>query len=181
MKDGIEPLVKTNIYPVPDNRFPFLGVHFTPTVHGKLLLGPNAVLATKREGYSMKDFNLKEFFEIMFYSGTMKIAWKYFSVGMSEMSRSICMSRQVKQLQRYVPKLTVDMVERSVAGVRAQAVNENGDLIEDFVFDDKGKFKNNVLHVRNAPSPAASASMAISKYIADEFDKKFFIDKKIDE
>lgn len=178
LKENYKDLVKTNIYPVPDVRFPFLGVHFTPTIDGKLLLGPNAVLATKREGYKITDFNLSDMFDSFTYSGTIKLSFKYFAVGFDELRRSLFIGKQVRQLQRYVPNLTVDMVERSVTGVRAQAVNEKGELIEDFIFDNgKDEIGNYILHVRNAPSPAATSSLAIAKYISDEFEKIFFAQK----
>lgn len=175
LKENVGDLVKTNIYPVPDSRFPFLGVHFTPTIHGKIILGPNAILATSREGYSITNFRLGDMLDSFGYSGTRKLAFKYFTVGLDELRRSLFMGGQVKKLQRYVPKLTVDMVERSFTGVRAQAVNEHGELVEDFVFSSgKGEIANYVLHVINAPSPASTSSLAIAKHIADEFETKFF-------
>lgn len=129
----------------------------------------------------MSDFSFKDMFDSFTYPGTIRLACKYFTVGFDELRRSLFMKKQVAQLQRYVPKLTVDMVERSLTGVRAQAVNDKGELVEDFVFDNgKGEIANYVLHVRNAPSPAATSSLAIAKYIADEFERKFFDNKKID-
>lgn len=153
-------------------------MHFTPTVHGKIILGPNAVLATSREGYRITNFRLADMLDSFSYAGTRKLAFKYFTVGLDELRRSLFMGSQVKKLQRYVPKLTVDMVERSFTGVRAQAVNEHGELVEDFVFDSgKGEIANYVLHTINTPSPAATSSLAIAKHIADEFEKKFFGDR----
>ncbi|XP_062904577.1 L-2-hydroxyglutarate dehydrogenase, mitochondrial isoform X2 [Mobula hypostoma] len=167
-------LVKGNIYPVPDPKFPFLGVHFTPRMNGSVWLGPNAVLAFKREGYNVYDFDLHDFREAICYSGVQKLAMKHVVFGINEMYRGIIISAQVKQLQRYIPQLTVNDVMRGPSGVRAQALDKNGNLVDDFVFDGgSGPIGSQVLHVRNAPSPAATSSLAIGEIIADEAEKRF--------
>ncbi len=162
-------LVKGNIYPVPDPSFPFLGVHFTPRMNGDIWLGPNAVLAFAREGYSFTTINLGDLFETLTYSGFVKLAGKYLSTGLGEMYRDVVRSAYVKALQRYIPELTVDDTLVGPSGVRAQAMMSDGSLVDDFVFDgDAG-----VVHVRNAPSPAATSSLAIGRYIADDADQRF--------
>lgn len=167
-------LVRTNIYPVPDPRFPFLGVHFTPRMDGSVWLGPNAVLALKREGYSMFDFEMRDMLDALSHSGLRKLATKHLSQGLSELYRSVNLSAQVELLRRFVPSLSVHDVVRGPTGVRAQALDDSGNLIEDFVFDaGRGEMSKLVLHVRNAPSPAATSSLAIAKMIADRVNKSF--------
>jgi L-2-hydroxyglutarate oxidase LhgO len=162
-------LVKGNIYPVPDPSFPFLGVHFTPRMNGDIWLGPNAVLAFAREGYSFSTINIGDLFETLTYSGFVKLAGKYLSTGMGEMYRDVVRSAYVRALQRYIPELTVADTLPGPSGVRAQAMMSDGSLVDDFVFDgDEG-----VVHVRNAPSPAATSSLAIGRFIADDADKRF--------
>ncbi|TGZ65789.1 hypothetical protein CRM22_005696 [Opisthorchis felineus] len=174
LKSEYNHLVKGNIYPVPDPRFPFLGVHFTPRIDGSVLLGPNAVLALKREGYGLTDFNLKEALSILFYPGLQRIAWKYLNVGMSELLRAFITRLQVKKLQQYIPALKPENVERGPSGVRAQALNRKGELVEDFVIhsgDDA--FGSRIIHVRNAPSPAATSSLAIARMLVDKAEEQF--------
>ncbi|XP_072424769.1 L-2-hydroxyglutarate dehydrogenase, mitochondrial isoform X1 [Chiloscyllium punctatum] len=167
-------LVKGNIYPVPDPKFPFLGVHFTPRMDGSVWLGPNAVLAFKREGYNVFDFDPFDFSDAITYSGVQKLILKNITFGLNEMYRGVVIGAQVKQLQRYIPALTVDDVTRGPSGVRAQALDKDGNLVDDFVFDGgSGAIGSRVLHVRNAPSPAATSSLAIGEVIADEAEKKF--------
>ncbi|KAJ6654011.1 hypothetical protein lerEdw1_007520 [Lerista edwardsae] len=167
-------LVRGNIYPVPDPRFPFLGVHFTPRMDGSVWLGPNAVLAFKREGYRFCDFSGHDFMDAVAYRGLWKLVFKNFSYGMGEMYRACFLSAQVKQLQKFIPEVTVNDVLRGPAGVRAQALDGNGNLIDDFVFDGgSGDIGSHILHVRNAPSPAATSSLAIAKMIASEVERKF--------
>ncbi|MBV8721670.1 MAG: L-2-hydroxyglutarate oxidase [Candidatus Eremiobacteraeota bacterium] len=162
-------LVKGNIYPVPDPSFPFLGVHFTPRMNGDVWLGPNAVLAFAREGYSFTTINVGDLFETLTYSGFIKLAGKYLSTGMGEMYRDVVRGAYVKALQRYIPELKVEDTLPGPSGVRAQAMMGDGSLVDDFVFDgDEG-----VVHVRNAPSPAATSSLAIGRYVADDADKRF--------
>ncbi|XP_062433900.1 L-2-hydroxyglutarate dehydrogenase, mitochondrial [Rhea pennata] len=167
-------MVKGNIYPVPNPRFPFLGFHFTPRMDGSVWLGPNAVLAFKREGYKLLDFSTTDFLDAVLYSGLWKLVLRNFSYGLSEMYRACFLSAQVKQLQRFIPEVTVNDILRGPSGVRAQALDSDGNLVDDFVFDGgTGDIGSRVLHVRNAPSPAATSSLAIAKMIADEVKQRF--------
>jgi L-2-hydroxyglutarate oxidase LhgO len=162
-------LVKGNIYPVPDPEFPFLGVHFTPRMDGSIWLGPNAVLAFAREGYHFWDINVPELWDALTYPGFFKLATKYWEVGAGEMYRDLVRSAYVKALQRYIPTLTPEDCLPGPAGVRAQAMAADGSLVDDFVFEGS----EGVVHVRNAPSPAATSSLAIGKYIADDAEQRF--------
>ncbi|KAK6478887.1 L-2-hydroxyglutarate dehydrogenase [Huso huso] len=167
-------LVKGNIYPVPDPRFPFLGVHFTPRMDGSVWLGPNAVLAFKREGYRLYDFNMRDFGDALSFRGLRKLVFRNLVYGVGEMYRGIFISAQVKLLQKYIPELSINDVLRGPAGVRAQALDRDGNLVDDFVFDGGvGAIGSRVLHVRNAPSPAATSSLAIGEMIADEVESRF--------
>ncbi|EDW55687.1 L-2-hydroxyglutarate dehydrogenase, mitochondrial [Drosophila sechellia] len=173
-------MVKGNIYPVPDPRFPFLGVHFTPRMDGSIWLGPNAVLALKREGYTWGDINLFELFDALRYPGFVKMASKYIGFGLSEMSKSWFINLQIKALQKYIPDITEYDIQRGPAGVRAQAMDLDGNLVDDFVFDrgqGSGALAKRVLHCRNAPSPGATSSLAIAKMIADKIENEFSIGK----
>ncbi|XP_051507420.1 L-2-hydroxyglutarate dehydrogenase, mitochondrial-like isoform X2 [Myxocyprinus asiaticus] len=167
-------LVRGNIYPVPNPRFPFLGVHFTPRMDGSIWLGPNAVLAFKREGYKLYDFNTQEFINAISYRGLQRLVLKNIVYGVGEMYRGVFTSAQVKILQKFIPELSPSDVLRGSSGVRAQALDAEGNLVDDFVFDGgKGELGSRVLHVRNAPSPAATSSMAIAEMVADELEKRF--------
>lgn len=162
-------LVKGNIYPVPDPAFPFLGVHFTPRMNGDIWLGPNAVLAFAREGYNFSTINVRDVFESVTYPGFIKLASKNFSTGVGEMYRDVVRSAYVKALQRYIPELAPDDTLPGPSGVRAQTMMSSGAMVDDFVFEGS----EGVLHVRNAPSPGATSSLAIGKYIADDADSRF--------
>ncbi len=162
-------LVKGNIYPVPDPSFPFLGVHFTPRMNGDIWLGPNAVLAFAREGYNFTTIDPGDLIESLTYPGFIKLAGKYMSVGMGEMYRDLVRSAYVKALQRYIPELKVEDTLSGPSGVRAQAMNSDGSMVDDFVFEGT----EGIVHVRNAPSPAATSSLAIGAYIADDADTRF--------
>ncbi|XP_071601213.1 L-2-hydroxyglutarate dehydrogenase, mitochondrial isoform X3 [Heliangelus exortis] len=167
-------MVKGNIYPVPNPRFPFLGFHFTPRMDGSVWLGPNAVLAFKREGYKLFDFSTGDFLDAVMYSGLWKLVLRNLSYGLSEIYRAVFLSAQVKQLQKFIPEVTVNDVFRGPSGVRAQALDSDGNLVDDFVFDGgSGDIGSRILHVRNAPSPAATSSLAIAKMIADEVKRRF--------
>jgi L-2-hydroxyglutarate oxidase LhgO len=166
-------LVKGNIYPVPDPEFPFLGVHFTPRMDGSIWLGPNAVLAFAREGYSFFTINPAELWDALTYPGFFKMATKYWEMGTGEMYRDLVRSAYVKALQRYIPELQPEDCLPGPAGVRAQAMTSDGGLVDDFVFEGA----EGVVHVRNAPSPAATSSLAIGKYIADDAEKRFDLSK----
>lgn len=161
-------LVNNLIYPVPNPDFPFLGVHYTRMIHGGIEAGPNAVLAFRREGYSRWDFHAGEFFETIGYPGFRKMAQKQWRYGLDELYRSYSKAAFVRALQHLIPSVTADDLERGGAGVRAMACNAQGQLSDEFlIFEDK-----NVVNVCNAPSPAATASLAIGKTIAGKvFDR----------
>ena len=154
-------LVNGAIYPVPNPNFPFLGVHFHPGVDGRVQAGPNAVLGFQREAYKKFDFNLKDFMDTMTYPGFWKLAAKYPKEGLEEMIRSYSKSIFVRSLQRLIPEVRAEDIVPSPAGVRAQALKIDGSMVDDFLFV-KG---NKTLHVCNAPSPAATASIEIGKEI----------------
>ena len=158
---GREHLVKGLIYPVPDLRFPFLGVHFTRRVRGGVDAGPNAVLAFKREGYRRTDFSLRDIGGTFAYPGFWRMAWKYWQAGMGEFHRSANKSAFVRALQRLLPTLKDSDLVPDGSGVRAQAVRRDGSLVDDFQFI----ASDNMLHVWNVPSPAATASLTIGNEI----------------
>lgn len=164
-----EYLVKNLIYPVPDARFPFLGVHFTRMVNGGVEAGPNAVLAFKREGYRHRDISPNDLLSYMVYSGFWKMAFKYTKMAVSEFYRSFSKPAFVKALQRLIPELKMEDVHRSGAGVRAQALEPNGQLVDDFRIVEA----EHMVHVLNAPSPAATASISIGRSIAEMAKKNF--------
>lgn len=155
-------LVRNLIYPTPNPNFPFLGVHFTRMIKGGIEAGPNAVLAFEREGYHRWDFDAKEFFETLAFPGFRKIAAKYWRDGWEEMKRSYLKSAFVKSLQKLVPEIQSEDLQPGGAGVRAMACDAQGNLIDDFLIFEDGK----VINVCNAPSPAATASLAIGETIA---------------
>ncbi len=154
-------LVNGAIYPVPNPNFPFLGVHFHPGVDGSVHAGPNAVLGFKREAYNKFDFDLKEFMETMTYPGFWKLAAKYPKDGLQEMIRSYSKAIFVRSLQRLIPAVEAKDIRPTPAGVRAQAVKIDGSMVDDFLFIKRDR----ALHVCNAPSPAATASIEIGKEI----------------
>ncbi|HEY1371820.1 MAG TPA: L-2-hydroxyglutarate oxidase [Candidatus Binatia bacterium] len=154
-------LVKGLIYPVPDPRFPFLGVHFTRSIHGYVEAGPNAVLALAREGYRKTDFKLRDLWETLSFSGFRSVALRYWRVGLAEQYRSLSKRAFTRALQRLVPEIAIDDLQPGGAGVRAQAVAADGALLDDFVIRQIG----NAIHVLNAPSPGATASLAIGDSI----------------
>ncbi len=164
-------LINGNIYPVPDPAFPFLGAHFTPRMNGEVWLGPNAVLAFAREGYDFKTLNVCDLADSLTYPGLVRLALKYPGVAAGEMYRDLIRGAYVDSLRRYVPDLRADDTLPGPSGVRAQAINADGTLVDDFVFEGSDR----VLHVRNAPSPAATASLAIAAYIADDAARRFSI------
>ena len=155
-------LVNNMIYPISDPNLPFLGIHLTKTVDGQIEAGPNAVLAFAKEGYKWSNINISEFMKTISYKGMWKLGKQYLGTGVSEMYRSLNKRVFLKEILNYIPDVRLSDLKPRVAGVRAQAVSSNGDLIDDFVFEDG----NNSLHVLNAPSPAATASLAIGEYIA---------------
>jgi len=162
-------LVKNLVYPVPDPQFPFLGVHFTRMIHGGVEAGPNAVMAFKREGYHKTSFSLKDMSEAFLYKGFWIMGMKYWKMGMGEYYRSFFKGAFVKALQRLIPELQADDVHPGGAGVRAQALEPNGFLVDDFRIVEAP----NMVHVLNAPSPAATACISIGEKIADMALKNF--------
>ena len=173
LKKEKEYLVKNLIYPVPDPLFPFLGVHFTRMINGGIEAGPNAVLAFKREGYSKSDFSFKDISQMFFYSGFWKMTSKYYRMGFGEFYRSFSKKAFVKALQKLVPEVQEVDIEPGGAGVRAQALEPNGKLVDDFRIVEAKR----MLHVLNAPSPAATASLSIGRNIANIIKNKF--DKEV--
>lgn len=169
LKKEKEYLVKNLIYPVPDPNFPFLGVHFTRMVEGGIEAGPNAVLAFKREGYKKSDINLSELAESLAWPGFQKVAFKYWKTGMGEMYRSYSKAAFVKALQKLIPEIQKGDLEPGGAGVRAQACDRSGGLVDDFMIVEKER----VINVCNAPSPAATSSLAIGETIAQLAAKRF--------
>ncbi len=162
-------LVKNLIYPVPDPALPFLGVHFTRTIDGLVEAGPNAVLAFAREGYKKSDFVPRDLRETLTFPGFWKMARRYWYTGMGEVVRSFSKAAFVKALQRLLPELTADDLQPGGSGVRAQAIASSGALVDDFVFSVTGK----ALHVLNAPSPGATASLAIGQMIVAKAGEAF--------
>lgn len=161
LKPGARRLVKNLIYPVPDPAFPFLGVHFTRMINGEVECGPNAVLAFKREGYKKTDFSLRDTWETLAWPGFRVVARKYWRMGLGEFHRSFRKAAFLRALQRLIPEIGAGDLEPGGAGIRAQACARDGRLIDDFHILDEG----NVVHVCNAPSPAATASLAIGDAI----------------
>ncbi len=164
IKKEKEYLVKNLIYPVPDPKFPFLGVHFTRMIKGGVEAGPNAVLAFKREGYAHKDFSLGDVSEMLSYNGFWKMASKHYKMGIGEFYRSFSKTAFVKALRKLIPEIDYDDVYPEGSGVRAQALEPDGKLVDDFRIIEA----ENMIHVLNAPSPAATASLSIGKTIAEK-------------
>ncbi len=156
-------LINNLIYPVPDPKFPFLGVHFTRMIQGNIEAGPNAVLAFKKEGYKFSDLEIKELAETLRWPGFWIIAKKYGKIGMGEIYRSLSKAAFTKALQKLVPEINSEDLVPGGAGVRAQACNRNGVLIDDFDIQNS----RHIIHVRNAPSPAATSCLSIGKNIVD--------------
>lgn len=150
-------LVKNLIYPVPDPNFPFLGVHFTRMMKGGVEAGPNAVMAFRKEGYKKSDFNLKEFYEAVTWPGLQKVAAKYWKTGLGEYQRSFSKKAFTKALQALLPDIQENDLEAGGAGVRAQACDRNGGLLDDFAIRETAR----AVHVINAPSPAATSALSI--------------------
>ena len=155
-------LVKSLIYPVPDPAFPFLGVHFTKKINGEIEAGPNAVLSFKKEGYKKTSFKMKDFYGTITWGGFFSIATKYWKTGFGEFYRSFSKKAFVKALQKLIPEISINDITIGGAGVRAQACSIDGKLIDDFLIYRNG----NIINVCNAPSPAATASLAIGEHIA---------------
>ncbi len=162
-------LVKTLIYPVPDPNFPFLGVHFTKMIGGGVEAGPNAVLAFRREGYKKTDFSLQDTLETLSWAGFRKVAFKYWKTGMGEFYRSFSKAAFTKALQRLLPEIQESDLVDGGAGIRAQACDKVGGLIDDFlIIEDRF-----VINVGNAPSPAATSSLSIGQTLSEMALKRF--------
>jgi L-2-hydroxyglutarate oxidase LhgO len=157
-------LVRGLIYPVPDPDFPFLGVHFTKKINGAVEAGPNAVLTFAREGYRKRDFDLRHVLGLAAFPGMWRLAAQYWRTGLGEMYRSWNKQAFVKALQKLVPEIQADDLRPGGAGIRAQAMDRKGNLLADFSIIEAP----NVIHVLNAPSPAATASIPIGRVIADK-------------
>lgn len=164
IKKEYNKLVRNLIYPVPDTRFPFLGVHFTRTIHGERESGPNAVFSFKREGYDKFDFDIKDMLDSIFWSGFYNMSKKYWKIGVMEFYRSFSKTAFVKSLQKLIPSIEINNLTTGPSGVRAQAVDSEGNLIDDFLFVEN----ENVLHICNAPSPAATSCFSIAETISEK-------------
>ncbi len=164
-----ESLVRGLIYPVPDPAFPFLGVHFTRMIGGGVEAGPNAVLSLKREGYAKTDFAVRDAWEALTYPGFLRLAARYWRTGLGEMVRSFSKTAFVGALQRLLPELRREDLEPGGSGVRAQALEASGALVDDFSIQEGA----GVVHVLNAPSPAATASLSIGEAIAERAGRLF--------
>ena len=158
-----EYLVKNLIYPVPDPKFPFLGVHYTRMMKGGVEAGPNAVLAFKREGYKHTDISIKDISQMISFPGFWKMAAKHYKMGFKEFYRSLSKKAFVKSLQKLIPEIREEDIVPGGAGVRAQALEKDGKLTDDFRIVEAEK----MIHVLNAPSPAATASLSIGDKISE--------------
>jgi (S)-2-hydroxyglutarate dehydrogenase len=156
-------LVRALIYPVPDPRFPFLGVHFTRRIYGNVDAGPNAIFAFKREGYRAGDFSLRDTVESLSFPGFWRVAAKHWRSGKDEMHRAVSKASFVAGLQRLVPEVRAEDLVPGGSGVRAQAITRSGTLVDDFQFTQS----KNMLHLYNVPSPAATASIAMGRTVVE--------------
>ncbi len=162
-------LVRSLIYPVPDPSLPFLGVHLTRHIDGEVLIGPTALMAGARDAYSLGTVRRRDLLDTLAWPGTWRMLARWWSTGVTELRHAARRSAFVRAAARYVPELQVRDVEPAFAGVRAQALARDGRLVDDFVFSHTER----TLHVRNAPSPAATSSLAIARHVADEAERAF--------
>ncbi len=169
LKQSREHLVRNLIYPVPDPQFPFLGVHFTRMMRGGVEAGPNAVLAFAREGYRKSQWNVSDMLDAVTYAGTWNFVSRHWRVALGELQRSFSKQLFARSLQKLVPEIQADDLETGGAGVRAQALRPDGNLVEDFLFVER----TNALHVLNAPSPAATAALAIGSAVVEKIGEEF--------
>ena len=167
-KSEYKSIINNLVYPVPDPKFPFLGVHFTRMINGDIEVGPNAVLAFKREGYKPTDFSLTESMDILLYSGLLNFVKNNFKFTINEFFGSFSTNRFINKAKELMPDINKKMLVRGGAGVRAQAISKSGELIMDFNI----VRYNNQIHVLNAPSPGATASIAIAKYVIKNYINK---------
>lgn len=174
LKPDKRDLVKSLIYPVPNPKFPFLGVHFTKMIDGSVEAGPNAVLGFKREAYKKTDISLEDTFESLTFPGLRKLASKFMKEGMAEYARSLSKTQFTRSLQTLVPEIRKNDLIPAPAGVRAQALTADGEMVDDFIIID-GKRS---IHICNAPSPAATASIGIGKEVASRVSSYFNKDVK---
>lgn len=165
LKPAAAKYVNHLVYPVPDATYPFLGVHFTRMIHGEREVGPNAVFATKREGYKNTDFSLSDTMESLTYKGFFNFLRKNFRFSMNEFFSSLSKSAFLKKAQKMIPALQASDLTKGNAGVRAQAMNQAGELVMDFNIVQEGR----QIHVLNAPSPGATASLSIAKHIVRQY------------
>ena len=152
------------IYPIPDPSLPFLGVHLTKMIDGSITVGPNAVLGFKREGYSKFNFSIKDTLQLLSFKGFHKVLTKNFKSGLYEMKNSIFKRGYLKEVQKYSPLIKLNDLQSYPAGIRAQAVLDDGTLVHDFLFAESKRS----IHVCNAPSPAATSAIPIGRYITDK-------------
>ncbi|MDA0835492.1 MAG: L-2-hydroxyglutarate oxidase [Planctomycetota bacterium] len=164
LKPEVHDFCRTLIYPVPNPKFPFLGVHFTTTIHGGVECGPNAVLAFAREGYTLTSFNLFDLYESLTYPGFIRMAMKNWKTGMGELWRSISKAAFVRELQRLLPEIRSEHLVPAPAGVRAQALTRDGNLVDDFLITQTDR----IVNVCNAPSPAATASLNVGRLVVEQ-------------
>ena len=162
-------LCRSLIYPVPDTRFPFLGVHFTRMISGGVECGPNAVLALAREGYRKTDIDFGDMWDALGYVGFRRLAAKYWRMGLEEMWRSVSKRAFVRGLQRLVPEIQAADLQSAPSGIRAQAVTPAGELVDDFLFEDTAR----IVHVLNAASPAATAALNVGNLVVDRLAAHF--------
>ena len=164
LKSSLSDIVKHLIYPIPDPALPFLGVHLTPMIDGTITVGPNAVMGWKREGYQHWNFSLRDSLELLSFPGFWQLSKQQWSTGISELKDSWYQQGYLKRIQKYCPQITLADLEPYPAGIRAQAVMKNGELVHDFLFAES----NRSLHVCNAPSPAATSAIPIGQYICEK-------------
>ncbi len=169
LAESARQLCRNLIYPVPDPNFPFLGVHFTRMIEGGVECGPNAVLAFAREGYKKTDINLGDLSETLAFAGFRKLAWKYWRMGAGEMWRSWSKAAFVRALQHLIPEVQSQHLIPARAGVRAMSIASDGSMVDDFVIQPEGR----VIHVLNAPSPAATSALNIGRLVVDRLAEQF--------
>ena len=169
LKQDARHLCRNLIYPVPDPRFPFLGVHFTRMTDGRIECGPNAVLAFAREGYRKRDINLRDLIEALTYKGFQRLASRHWRMGLGEMQRSFSKAAFVRALRRLMPEIRSSHLVPARAGVRAQAIAPDGSMVDDFVIHTTGR----IVNVCNAPSPAATSSLHIGLGVVDKLAEQF--------